>query len=146
MVWVCLLELCSFSPSKVFNSLVSLEVVFDKVYFSFVIDPFVSVRAIAIHVSESIRSASVRKKNSNLMKSFRTIAPKVPCHVWIMQISLGVSFLTMDEIRKLDWIFNEKYRGVVANHVKVSFFCVELKSESSGVSYYIRKALFSSHC
>ena len=46
----------------------------------------------------------------------------------------------MDEVRELNWIFDEEDWCIVSNHIVVAFFSVELNSETSGVSDAIGRA------
>ena len=48
-----------------------------------------------------------------------------------LAMSGRVSLLGMDKARKQNWISNEKNRGVVSNHIPVSFLGVELDGESN---------------
>jgi hypothetical protein len=80
------------------------------------------------------------------MKSFWAVAPEIPNHISIMQVSLRVSLLAVNEIRELDGILDEEYWGVVSDHIVISLFSVELYSESSGISFSICSSLFSCNC
>lgn len=100
--------------------------IFHKSDVALLVHPLVCVRAEAMHVPKPIRSTSVRKEDGHLVKGFRAVAPKVPCRVRIMQIGLWVSLLAVDKVRELDRILDKEDRGVVSNHVKISFFSIEL--------------------
>lgn len=63
-------HLIGFFCSEVLNSLLSLKVPLNPKAFSLLVDPFISMRTISIHVSISIRSSSIRKQNGQLMTGF----------------------------------------------------------------------------
>jgi hypothetical protein len=130
--------------SKVLDSLICLEMVFDIEDFSFLINPFVCVRAIAIHVTESIRGTSIRKEDCDLMKCLRAEAPEIPCHVWISRMIVWMFLLTVNEIRELNWVLNEENWSIVSYHVVVSLFSIEFYCKSSRVPCSIGRSFFSS--
>jgi len=70
-ILILLSHFSSFSGSPSFDSLIRLEVVFDKERFTLVVNPLVSVRTVAIHVSVSVWSSSVREKDHNLVEGLR---------------------------------------------------------------------------
>lgn len=119
--------------------------IFNIENFVLIVDPFIGMRAKAMHVTISIRSTSVWEKNRDLMKSFRTQTPKVPYHIGISYVSLRISLLAMNKVRKLYWILNKENWSIIAYHVKVSLFCVKFKSKASGISLCIRRAFFTSY-
>lgn len=62
-----------------------------------------------------------------------------------MQVSGRVSLLGVNEVRELDWVLNEEDWSVVAYHVVVSFFSVELNSEPSRISFSVSCTSFASN-
>jgi len=74
------------------------------------------------------------------------VGPEVPNHVWIAQVGLRVSFLAVNKVRELHRVLNEEDGGVVAYHVVVTFFSIELNSEASGISDGVSGANFTSNC
>src|ERR1700733_5918891 len=99
--------------------------IFDIVYFSFIINPFVSMRTVAIHMSEAIRNTPITKEETHLVKRFRTKTPKVPSHVWILNMVIWMFLLTVNKIREFNRVSNEENRGIISYHVIVSFFCIK---------------------
>ena len=51
----------------------------------------------------------------------------------------------MNEIGEFDGISNEEYWSIISDHVVVSFFSIEFKSKSSGVSSSISGSFLSSN-
>ena len=79
------------------------------------------------------------------MKRIRSKGPEVPNCVWVTQIVLGISLLTVNEVGELHWVLYEKDRCVVADHVVVALLCVELDGETSGVSNCVSRAILTSN-
>ena len=84
------------------------------------------VRAIAVHVTVAIRSASIREQDRNLMKRFRGEGPEIPHHGRRPEISGGNTLLGMDKIAELQAISNEENGSVISSHIPVPIFRVEL--------------------
>ena len=75
-----------FLSSEVLDSLISFEMIFDKVNLTLVVNPLESVRAESVHESVSIWRASVREKNGDLVKSLWGVRPEIEDGVWITQV------------------------------------------------------------
>lgn len=131
--------------SKALDSLISLEVILDKEFFLFVVNPLEGVRRVSVHVSESIGSSTIRHKNGDLMECFGRVGPEVKLHVGIVSSLLGARLLRVDEVRELDGVLDEEHGGVVTDHIVVAFFSVEFNGKSTGVSYSIGSTSFSSN-
>jgi hypothetical protein len=144
-IFISTCHCCRFFGSKIFNALVGLEVIFDIVDLSLVIYPFVSVRAVSIYMSVTIRSTSVREKNGDLVERLRSVGPEIEHSVGISQVGLRVSLLGVKEVRELHWVLNEENWSIVANHIVVAFFSVKLDGKSSGVSSAVSGASFTSY-
>ena len=125
---------------EVLDSLVSLEVVLNKVNLALLVNPLESVGRVTIHEAVSVRSASVREKDGNLVKGLWSMLPEVEDHVWIGQVGSGVSLLTVEEVWELDWIVNKEHWGVVANHVVIAFLGVKLNSKATRITDSIGSA------
>jgi len=136
-------DLASFRSSQILDARVSVEVELDPETFSLFIDPLESVRAVSVHVSETIGSTSVREEDGDLMGRFGDEGKEVPEHVGVLAVSLGVSLLGVNEIRELGGVSDEEDGGVVTNHIPVTFFSVELDGKTSGISFSISRTLFT---
>ena len=53
-----------------------------------------------------------------------------PEHVGILEVSLRVTLLSVDEVRELGGVTNEEHRGVVENPVKVALLGLDLDGET----------------
>jgi hypothetical protein len=69
--------------SKILNSLIGFEMIFDVVDFTFRVDPLECMRTIAIHKSISVRSTPIRKQYSDLMQSLWSVLPEIKDSIWI---------------------------------------------------------------
>ena len=103
------------------------------------------MRTVAVHVSVTIGGTTVREEDSDLVEGLRGVAPEVKSHVGVLAVVTGVSLLGVNEIRELNRILNEEDRGVVSNHVVVTFFRVVLDGETAGVTVAIVGTAFASH-
>ena len=65
----------------------------------------------------AVWNATVREKEAHLMDSLRTKANEVPKHVWISKMSGWVTFLSMNEARKQDWIAQEEDWSIISYQV-----------------------------
>lgn len=54
-----------------------------------------------------------------------------------------ISFLSMDEIGKQEWVANEEYRRVVANQIPVALFRVEFDGETARIAGRVRRTTFT---
>jgi hypothetical protein len=145
VIFVFKTNLSLFISSEVFDSLVSFEVILDKMDFSSSVNPLESVGRISVHVSITVWSSSVGEKNGNLMESLWGVLPEIEDHVGIVEVSGWVSLLGMEEIWELNWIIDEENWSVVSNHIIVTFFGVEFHGESSWISDGISRSSFSSN-
>lgn len=66
-------HLTCFLAGEVLDSLISLEVVLDKVSLTLIIDPLESVGTVSVHVSESVWSSTVGHEDSDLVESLRGV-------------------------------------------------------------------------
>lgn len=131
------LHLICLFRSKVVNTSICFKVVFNPKSISLSIYPLISVRPIAIHSAVSIRSSPAREKHGNLMRRLWSGGEEIPYHIRVFHISQRISLLSMNKIRELDRVPNEKHRSVVSDKIIVSFFSVEFNSKPSWVSFRI---------
>ena len=144
-VLVLLSHLSRLLSSEAFDTLVSLIVVLDEEGLSLSVHPLESMGSISIHVAVSVWSSTVRHENGDLMESLWGERPEVPGHVGVLNSSLWVSLLAMDEVWELHWIFDEEDWCVVSDHVVVALLGVVLDGESTWVSIAIVGSTFSSN-
>jgi hypothetical protein len=123
-----------FSCCEILDSLSGFVVVLDIVNFALIIHPFEGVRRVTIHVAVTIRSTTVTEQDSDLMKSFRGVAPEIESRVRVLEVVNWVAFLGVDEVWELDWILDEENWGVVADHIVITLLSVMLNRESTGIT------------
>jgi hypothetical protein len=68
------------------------------------------------------------------MEGFGREAPEVPHHGGGLEVRARLALLGVDEVAELDGVADEEDGGVVADHVPVPFFGIELEGEASGVA------------
>lgn len=134
MVWVLASHSLRFWPSKVLDTLISLEMQLDPECLAFTIDPAESMRSVAVHMAEVQWRASIGHEHSHLVHAFRNQTPEIPDHVRTLQVGLRVAFLGVDEIREFLRIADEEHRRVIPSHVPIALLSVELDCESSWVT------------
>ena len=119
--------------------------IFYKEYLACLVDPFKSVSTISIHVSISIRNASVGEQNCDLMNCLRQVLPKSKDHIQVSNISDWASLLCVDIVWEFHWIVDEEKWSIVSNYIVVSFLSVKLNSKTSWVSYCISSSSLSTN-
>jgi hypothetical protein len=90
------------------SAFIYLKVEFTVDCFTLCVNHFESVRTIAVHEAVAVGCAAIRKQEGHLVSSFGAQSNKVPKHVWILQVSDGVAFLSVDETREKDGITKEE--------------------------------------
>ena len=141
-IFFLLAHLSSFSVSKVLDALSSLEVVLNQMSLTFGVDPLEGVRAVSVHVAIPIRGASVREQDHNLVLGLRSVSPEIKGHVGVLNASLWVTLLGVDEVRELNGVLDEEDGCVITDHVVVAFFGVEFYRKSSWITVaVVRTAL-----
>lgn len=66
---------------------------FDPEGLSTLVDPSEGMRAVAVHLSVTIRSASVAHEDSDLMGRFRAETPEVPGRNTVSEVGAGILLL-----------------------------------------------------
>ena len=96
-------------------------------------------------MSESIRCSSIGEQNHDLVLRFWCISPKVKSGIRVLNSSLRVTLLGVNEIRKLDRIFDEKYRCVISYHVIVTFLGIKLDGKTARVTIAVVSTTLSGY-
>lgn len=122
------------SSSEVLDTLVSFEMVFDKVDISLFVNPLEGMGTISIHESVTIWGSSVREQYCDLVKSLWGVLPEIKNHIWISQVSGWVSLLGVKEVWELNWVIDEEDWSIVSNHIIISLLGVKLDGKASWVS------------
>jgi hypothetical protein len=110
-----------------------------------ILEPFVGVARITVLVVETVRSSTIGEKNHHLMNRLRVLGEIIlerakargknqhhhnmvkvqstahPERIGILQVSLGVPLLGVDEVRELCGVPDEEDRSVVEHPVPVTF-------------------------
>jgi hypothetical protein len=80
-----------------------------------------------------------------LMDTFLVGREEIPEGSGVLQIGLRVTLLGVNKGGKLDTVADKEHRRIVANHIPIALFCVELEGKSAGIASRVRRAFFSSH-
>src|SRR5882672_2241974 len=96
-----------------------------------------------ILVAISVRGAAIGEKYCYPVKRFGRERPEVPNLRRRLAVGIRIALLSMNEVAELQRIANEKHRGVVADHVPVAFFGVELERKTPGVAFGVGGALLA---
>jgi hypothetical protein len=88
-------------------------------------------------MSKGLGYSSIRKENGDLVNRLRCERQKVPKHIWVFEIGRWITFLSVDEIRKLERVTDEEDGGIISDKVVVSLFSVEFDREATRITLCI---------
>src|SRR5699024_8387482 len=108
------------------------------------VDPHVGVAGVAVHVPPRTRYAPIAHQPGHLMRRLGRERPEVPLHVVVTQVRIGTALLRPDELLELQRVTYEEDRRVVADHVVVALFSVELERETTRVAPCVRATALTS--
>lgn len=108
------------------------------------VDELERVSRVSVHVVVTLRSTTVGEQNHNLVNGLGILAKVIPEHVGILEVSLRVTLLGVDEMRELGGVTDEEDGGVVEDPVEVALLSLDLDSEATGVTGGISRARLAS--
>lgn len=91
----------------------------------------------------AIWDTAIAEQEHDLMSRLGSQADEVPEHVGILQVSLGIPLLRVDEAREEDRVANEEDRRVVANQVPDALVGVEFQGEAARIARRVGGAAFA---
>lgn len=109
------------------------------------LDPLVGVTRVTVHVAVRVRSAAVTEKVHQLVNSLLVSGQIVPEHGGILQVSLRIPLLGVNEDGELGRIPQEENRSIVEHPIPVSFIGIELDGEPTRIASTVDRTLFTSH-
>ena len=65
---------------------------------------YIDVNSLPVHESVSVGRAPVREEEGDLVRGHRHQRDEVPEHVRVLQVGRGVPLLSVDKVRKQDWV------------------------------------------
>lgn len=77
------------------------------------------------------------------MSGFRSQANEVPEHIGILQVSLRISLLRVDEAREQNWIADEEDWRVITNQIPDAIVGVEFQGKASRIASCVGRATFA---
>lgn len=133
-VWVLTGKLDTFSLSVESNTLVRSNVDLSVDPVTVLLHQLESVARVSVLESVSSWDTSVTKEDHNLVNTLWVLTQVVPECIGILQVSLWVSLLSVDEVWELGWLSQEEDGRVVEDPVTVALSGSDLDRESSWVS------------
>ena len=127
-----------------FDALHGFEMELDPKAFIVGIDEAVGVAAVAIDESIALRQTAVAHEYGDLVQAFGRERPEIPHGGIGAHIGFGIALLRMNEIAEFIGIAHEENRRVVADHVPVAFFGIELDGETADIAFGIGGAALAS--
>ena len=138
-------KLRSFLVRHVLNTLIGVEVVDNPELLASLVHPHVGERGVAVHVTPGAGQAAVTHEVRNLVSRLGGEGPEVPLHVVRTQARVGHALLRVNEVRELHGIANKEDRRIVADHVEVALFGVELQGKAAYIAPGVRGAKLASN-
>ena len=111
--------------------------------FPFSVDPHKGVAAIAVHIAPGAGRPAIGHQERHLVHRLGRQRPVIPLHVVAAQTGVGQTLLGVNEVLELLRVAHEEDRRVVADHVVVALFGVELEGEAARVAHRVGIPLFT---
>lgn len=112
-VWVLSSDLGSFLLSVEVGSLIGTNVDLDVVPLSLVVDELESVSRVSVLKIMSLWDTTVSHQDHDLVDRFWVLGEIVPEHVVVLQVSLRITLLSVNEVWEFCWVTNEEDRSIV---------------------------------
>ena len=103
----------------------------------------VSMTRVTVHMSVRVWSSTVTEEMHDLVNSLLVSREVIPEHSSILQVGLRISFLCVDEERKLGRIAEEEDGSVVVDPVPVALLSVKFDRKAARVSSGIWRTLLA---
>lgn len=87
-----------------------------------------------VHETITVRNSTVAEMEQELVSRLRAQRHEVPEHVGVLQVSLWISFLRVDEAREEHRVANEEDRRIVADQIPDSVLSVEFGCETTRIT------------
>ena len=91
-------------------------------------------------MSIAIGNTPVAKHPGHLIESLVPECEEIPARVVVNQMCLRVALLGVDERHEHKRVPNEEDRGIIANQIPVTLFCIELDGEPSRIANSVGRA------
>ena len=143
VVHIHALHVVGLLAGKVLDPLFGLEVPLHIEQLVLRIDQREGMAAEPIHVAIALRRPAVAEQDRHLVQALRRKRPEVPHHRRRLQVRLRVALLGMDKIAELQGVADKEHRRVVADHVPVALFGIELQRKPARIALRVRGALLA---
>lgn len=107
------------------------------------LDPLVGMTGVAVHVAVRVWGTAVTEQVHDLVDRLVVGRKIVPEHSSVLEISLRVALLRVDEDGELGRVAQEENGGIVEHPVPVALLGVELHGESAGITGTIGGSFFT---
>ena len=138
-------DFCSFFVGQVFNALLAAEMEFHPETFARFVPEAVSMRTEAVHMTVAGWNTAVAHDDGNLVQRFRQQRPEVPVVCCRTHIGARITFDGFVQVGELTRVAQEEYGCVVADHIPVAFFGIELQRKAADVAYRTRPNLWRAY-
>ena len=93
-----------------------------------------------VHVAITRRNAAIAHDNRHLVQRFGQRGPEIPVIDSAAQIGARIAFHGVVEVGEFERVAQEEHRRVVADHVPIAFFGVELNGKTANVALSVSRA------
>lgn len=98
-----------------------------------------------VHEAIAIRDSTVAEMEQELMSRLRTQRHEVPEHVGVLQVSLWISFLRVDEAWEEHRVANEEDWRIVADQIPNSVLGVEFGCETTRIAKSVSRSALAAY-
>ena len=122
---------------QVFNALLAAEMEFHPKTLARFVPEAVCMRTEAVHMAVAGRDTAVAHDDGDLVQGFGQQRPEVPVVHGGAHIGARVAFDGFVQIGEFTRVAQEEYGRVVADHIPVAFFGIELQCKAADVAFRI---------
>ena len=130
---------------RFFNALLSAEMEFHPKTLARFVPEAVSMRTEAVHMAVAGWDTAVAHDDGNLVQGFGQQRPEVPVVRSGAHIGARVAFDRLVQVGEFTRVAQEEHGRVVADHIPVAFFGIELQRKAADVAFCIGCAAFACH-
>ena len=122
---------------QVFNALLAAEMEFHPKTLARFVPEAVCMRTEAVHMAVAGGDAAFAHDDGDLVQGFGQQRPKVPVIRGRTHIGARVAFDGFVQVGEFARVAQEEHRRVVADHIPVAFFGIELQGKAADVAFRI---------
>ena len=134
-----------FFVGQVFNALLAAEMEFHPKTFARFVPKAVSMRTEAVHMAVAGGDAAVAHDDGDLVQGFGQQRPEIPVVRGGAHIGARVAFDGFVQVGEFARVAQEEHGRVVADHIPVAFFGIELQRKAADIAFRIGCAALACH-